>query len=69
MKYEIVVDRLIDLLITSQVFEELLLDADLSVNAGTWLWLSCSSFFQQVLSAQCTRILKQQLEGFYLSGM
>ena len=30
-----------------QVFEELLLDADWSVNAGTWMWLSCSSFFQQ----------------------
>jgi len=30
-----------------KVFEELLLDADWSVNAGTWLWLSCSSFFQQ----------------------
>ncbi|XP_037075374.1 LOW QUALITY PROTEIN: cryptochrome-1-like [Pollicipes pollicipes] len=30
-----------------QVFEELLLDADWSVNAGTWMWLSCSSFSQQ----------------------
>ena len=29
------------------MFEELLLDADWSVNAGTWMWLSCSSFFQQ----------------------
>ena len=30
-----------------QVFDELLLDADWSVNAGTWMWLSCSSFFTQ----------------------
>nr|XP_018916708.1 PREDICTED: cryptochrome-1-like isoform X1 [Bemisia tabaci] len=30
-----------------KVFEELLLDADWSVNAGMWMWLSCSSFFQQ----------------------
>ena len=30
-----------------RVFDELLLDADWSVNAGTWMWLSCSSFFTQ----------------------
>ena len=30
-----------------KVFDELLLDADWSVNAGTWMWLSCSSFFTQ----------------------
>jgi len=36
-----------------KVFEELLLDADLSVNAGTWLWLSCSSFFQQFFHCYC----------------
>ncbi|GIY03032.1 cryptochrome-1 [Caerostris extrusa] len=28
-----------------KVFEELLLDADWSLNAGNWMWLSCSAFF------------------------
>lgn len=27
------------------VFEELLLDADWSLNAANWQWLSCSAFF------------------------
>lgn len=36
-----------------KVFEELLLDADWSVNAGTWMWLSCSSFFQQFFHCYC----------------
>lgn len=35
------------------MFEELLLDADWSVNAGTWMWLSCSSFFQQFSHCYC----------------
>ncbi|QQP54370.1 Cryptochrome, partial [Caligus rogercresseyi] len=35
------------------VFDELLLDADYSVNAGMWMWLSCSSFFQQFLHVYC----------------
>lgn len=30
-----------------QVFEELLLDADYSLNAGNWMWLSASAFFHQ----------------------
>jgi cryptochrome len=30
-----------------RVFEQLLLDADYSLNAGNWQWLSCSSFFYQ----------------------
>lgn len=29
------------------VFEELLLDADWSMNAGNWMWLSASAFFHQ----------------------
>jgi len=36
-----------------KVFDELLLDADWSVNAGTWMWLSCSSFFQQFFHCYC----------------
>ncbi|XP_051964071.1 cryptochrome circadian regulator 3a isoform X1 [Xyrauchen texanus] len=36
-----------------KVFEELLLDADWSVNAGSWMWLSCSSFFQQFFHCHC----------------
>lgn len=30
-----------------EVFEELLLDADWALNAGNWMWLSCSCFFYQ----------------------
>ncbi|XP_039765493.1 cryptochrome-1-like isoform X1 [Pararge aegeria] len=36
-----------------KVFDELLLDADWSVNAGMWMWLSCSSFFQQFIHCYC----------------
>lgn len=36
-----------------KVFEELMLDADWSVNAGMWMWLSCSSFFQQFFHCYC----------------
>ncbi|XP_061077193.1 cryptochrome-2-like [Conger conger] len=36
-----------------KVFEELLLDADYSVNAGSWMWLSCSAFFQQFFHCYC----------------
>lgn len=36
-----------------KVFDELLLDADWSINAGMWMWLSCSSFFQQFFHCYC----------------
>ncbi|XP_058502149.1 cryptochrome-1b [Solea solea] len=36
-----------------KIFEELLLDADWSVNAGSWMWLSCSSFFQPFFPSYC----------------
>lgn len=36
-----------------KVFEELCLDADWSMNAGMWMWLSSSSFFQQFLHCYC----------------
>uniref|UniRef100_A0A4W3JNX9 Cryptochrome/DNA photolyase FAD-binding domain-containing protein n=1 Tax=Callorhinchus milii TaxID=7868 RepID=A0A4W3JNX9_CALMI len=36
-----------------KVFDELLLDADWSVNADSWMWLSCSSFFQQFFHCYC----------------
>ncbi|XP_072936024.1 cryptochrome-1-like isoform X2 [Epargyreus clarus] len=36
-----------------KVFDELMLDADWSVNAGMWMWLSCSSFFQQFFHCYC----------------
>lgn len=29
------------------VFEELLVDADWSLNNANWMWLSCSAFFSQ----------------------
>ena len=28
-----------------QIFEKYLLDAEWSLNAGCWMWLSCSAFF------------------------
>ncbi|XP_071493638.1 cryptochrome-1-like [Diadema antillarum] len=36
-----------------KVFDEYLLDADWSVNAGNWIWLSCSSFYQQFFHCYC----------------
>lgn len=36
-----------------KAFDELLIDADWSVNAGSWMWLSCSSFFQQFFHSYC----------------
>ncbi|RUS77009.1 hypothetical protein EGW08_015234 [Elysia chlorotica] len=36
-----------------KVFDEILLDADWSVNAGMWMWLSCSAFFQQFFHCYC----------------
>lgn len=47
------VNKLKTLVFMWQVFEELLLDADWSVNAGSWMWLSCSSFFQQFFHCYC----------------
>ncbi|KAJ8258797.1 hypothetical protein COCON_G00178090 [Conger conger] len=36
-----------------KVFEELLMDADYSVNAGNWMWLSASAFFHQYTRIFC----------------
>ena len=36
-----------------QVFDEMVIDLDWSQNAGMWMWLSCSSFFQQFLHTYC----------------
>ncbi|XP_031553704.1 cryptochrome-1-like isoform X2 [Actinia tenebrosa] len=36
-----------------KVFEEYLLDADWSVNAGNWMWYSCSAFSQHFYLPQC----------------
>ncbi|CAB1450787.1 unnamed protein product [Pleuronectes platessa] len=45
-----------------KVFEELLLDADWSVNAGSWMCFSCSSFFfQQVFRCYCPAFWQQYL--------
>lgn len=35
------------------MFDELLLDADWAVNAGMWMWMSSSSFFQQFFHCYC----------------
>ncbi|NWQ83493.1 CRY1 protein, partial [Columbina picui] len=37
----------------AQVFEELLLDADYSINAGNWMWLSASAFFHHYTRIFC----------------
>nr|AAH44385.1 Cry4 protein [Danio rerio] len=36
-----------------KVFEEFLLDADYSVNAGNWMWLSASAFFHKYTRIFC----------------
>lgn len=36
-----------------KVFEELLLNADWSMNAGMWMWISSSSFLQQLVHSIC----------------
>nr|XP_006115758.1 cryptochrome-1 isoform X1 [Pelodiscus sinensis]XP_025036834.1 cryptochrome-1 isoform X1 [Pelodiscus sinensis] len=36
-----------------KVFEEMLLDADYSINAGNWMWLSASAFFHQYTRIFC----------------
>uniref|UniRef100_A0A8D0L628 Photolyase/cryptochrome alpha/beta domain-containing protein n=1 Tax=Sphenodon punctatus TaxID=8508 RepID=A0A8D0L628_SPHPU len=36
-----------------KAFEELLLDADYSINAGNWMWLSASAFFHQYTRIFC----------------
>lgn len=36
-----------------KVFERWLLDAEWSLNAGNWMWLSCSAFFQQFFNCIC----------------
>ncbi|KAL2090520.1 hypothetical protein ACEWY4_012783 [Coilia grayii] len=36
-----------------KVFEEYLLDADYSINAGNWMWLSASAFFHQYTRIFC----------------
>ncbi|XP_008310578.1 cryptochrome-1b isoform X2 [Cynoglossus semilaevis] len=45
-----------------KVFEELLLDADWSENAGSWMWFSCSSFFQNFFSSYCPVGLGQRID-------
>ncbi len=39
--------------VSSQVFEEFLLDADYSLNAGNWMWLSASAFFHKYTRIFC----------------
>ncbi|KAM3936449.1 cryptochrome-1-like [Leptodactylus fuscus] len=36
-----------------KVFEEMLLDADYSINAGNWMWLSASAFFHHYTRIFC----------------
>lgn len=36
-----------------QLFEELQLDSEWSLNAGNWLWVSCSAFFHGQIPWYC----------------
>uniref|UniRef100_W5N0D8 Cryptochrome circadian regulator 4 n=2 Tax=Lepisosteus oculatus TaxID=7918 RepID=W5N0D8_LEPOC len=51
-----------------KVFEEHLLDADYSVNAGNWMWLSASAFFHQYTRIFCPVRFGRRTdpEGHYL---
>ena len=48
-------------------FDELLLDADWSLNNGNWMWLSCSAYFHQYFRCyspvvRCTVIFTRRVE-------
>lgn len=45
-----------------KVFEEYLLDTDLSSNAGTWIWMSCSSFLSPFFSTIGPSTLSRTLD-------
>ena len=45
-----------------QVFEKWLLDAEWSLNAGNWMWLSCSAFFQQFFNCICPVAFGRKLD-------
>jgi len=45
-----------------KVFDEFLLDAEWSVNAGNWLWLSCSSFFDGQVPVYCPVSVAKKLD-------
>jgi len=44
------------------VFEKWLLDAEWSLNAGNWMWLSCSAFFQQFFNCICPVAFGKKLD-------
>ncbi|CAH3021121.1 unnamed protein product [Porites evermanni] len=45
-----------------KVFEKWLLDAEWSLNAGNWMWLSCSAFFQQFFNCICPVAFGKKLD-------
>jgi cryptochrome len=45
-----------------QIFEELQLDAEWSVNSGSWLWLSCSAFFHSQIPWFCPVSVGKKLD-------
>lgn len=45
-----------------KVFEKWLLDAEWSLNAGNWMWLSCSAFFQQFFNCICPVAFGRKLD-------
>lgn len=44
------------------MFEKWLLDAEWSLNAGNWMWLSCSAFFQQFFNCICPVAFGKKLD-------
>ena len=49
-------------LVVVQVFDELMLDTEWSVNAGNWLWLSCSGFFHKQVPVYCPVTVAKKLD-------
>ena len=54
-----------------QVFEEYLLDADYSLNAGNWMWLSASAFFHRYTRIFCPILFGRRTDpdGHYLRSV
>ena len=50
------------------VFDRLLVDADPALNAGNWMWLSCSAFFHQYFRvySPVSFVQKYDKEGAYV---
>ena len=45
-----------------QIFEKFMLDSEWSINAGCWMWLSCSAFFAKHPQWMCPVGLGEHLD-------